>query len=169
MQAHQASTALLVETVTKGSRSRTSEDEDEDEDDYKGSKRVRLAERRSFQKVPEYSGAPEGYDNWRFRFRGALSCEGEMINMLDWVEAKAVDMGKDAISSITEATPRDVLSFTYVGTDDVDEDWHTASTTTSKAVTKIHQLSEELYARVRINIQCFFQAMLRNLEDFGSV
>ena len=53
----------------------------------------RMIERRGFQKVPEWTGKPEAFADFRFRLRGFLGTEDLFTPILDWVERHALNDG----------------------------------------------------------------------------
>ena len=112
---------------------------------------MRLVERRGLQKIPEFTGSPEQYDGWKFRMRGFLQTETELLKMLDWVEARAMYMGRDAISTISEATPTGILNPNMESEGPVTAEWHEANSPV-KAHQRIQQWGEELYACLRQNL-----------------
>ena len=64
----------------------------------------RMVERRGFQKVPEWTGKPESFVDFRFRLRGFLGTEGHFLPLLDWVERHALDDGsRGKITSMVQA------------------------------------------------------------------
>ena len=53
-------------------------------------KRLRMVERKSFQKLDAYNGQPNQFENWAYKLKGFLQAEPEFRPLLDWIERVAM-------------------------------------------------------------------------------